>query len=248
MINKSNFTWIDAIIIVLKKHNNIATLKMLHQEAPKIYSNYNFISGKTPFKTINERVQRDKRITKLAPGLYTLTEKINELPKEYNPKLQTKSEKEGLNHISIQSLLLQLGQIYGFETYTPDKSKKIISKTLGDFATIEKYPQFTYDRIVKRVKMIDVTWFNARKFPINLFEIEHSSDMKNALSKFMELMDFKTRMTIVAPEIRENEFYKIMEQPSFKPILSQTIFYSYAKVEKLYNSEKEIHSLRTLII
>ena len=96
--------------------------------------------------------------------------------------------------------------------------------------------------------MIDVTWFNSRNFPVNLFEVEHSSDMKNALSKFMELLDFKTRMTIVASEERENEFNRIMEQPSFKPIYNQTIFYSYDKIERLYNSEKEIHSLRNQIV
>lgn len=247
MKKKSKFTWSDAIITVLIKNNLIASLKTLHQEAPVIYSQHNIITGKTPFKTINERVQRDKRFVKLSPGLYSLSDKINDLPKEYNPMLQTNDEKEILNHISVQALLLQLGEIYKFYTFTPDKSKKVLNKTLSEYITLSEYPNFTYKRIIDRVKFIDVSWFNERKFPSNLFEVENSSDMKNALSKFMELIDFKTKMTIVAPQKRENEFRKIMEQPTFKSISNQTLFWSFEKVEKLYNAEKEIHYLRKQI-
>jgi hypothetical protein len=248
MNRKIKFTWSDAIIEVLKRHNNVVTLKSLHNEAPETYSNYNKIIGKTPHKTINERVQRDDRITKLAPGLYTLTEFLNDLPKEYNPKLQTKEDKEKLNHISIQAILLQLGQLYKFDTYTPDKSKKHLDKQLGDFSTLAEYPEFTYKRIIDRVKMIDVTWFNERLFPSHIFEVEHSTDIKNALLKFLELMDFKAKMSIVSPKERENEFNKIMEQPVFKPMFNQVKFWHYGKVEKLYLSEKEILPLRAEVL
>lgn len=241
----NKFTWSDAIIEILKRHNFIASLKILHQEAPAIYSKYNRIIGKTPYKTINERVQRDERIIKIVPGVYTLKEKINTLPKEYNPAFQTTLEKEKSNHISIQALLLQLGKIYNFDTYTPDKSKKYFNNTLNDFTTFQDFPTFTNQRIVKRIKMIDVLWFNERGFPISVFEVENTTDMKNALSKFMELMDFKTKMTIVSPKERENEFKNIMKQPTFRPISKQTLFWSYDKVEKLYNSEQEIYFLRS---
>lgn len=207
---REKFTWSDAIITVLKHHKNVALLKTLHVEAPLIYAQYNKISGTTPHKTINERVQRDKRFTKLAPSIYTLTEFLNELPKEYNPNFQTKDEKEKLTHISIQAILLQLGQIYKFGTYTPDRSKIYLDKKLGDFATIHEYPKFTYKRIIDRVRKIDITWFNQRMFPSNVFEVESSTDMKNALSKYMELMDFKIRMIIVAPIERGKEFNKIL--------------------------------------
>ncbi|MCK4445785.1 MAG: hypothetical protein KAW56_01750 [Candidatus Marinimicrobia bacterium] len=248
MKNKKRFTWSDAIIEVLTNHSNVASLKTLHIEAPKIYAQFNKISGLTPYKTINERVQRDNRITKLSPGLYVLTEFLNELPKKYNPEYQTKDEKYEFTHVSIQSILLQLGKIYRFHTYTPDKSKSYLDKKLGDFATLERYPEFTYKRVIDRVKMVDVTWFNERMYPSCLFEVEKTSDIKNALSKFMELMDFKTKMKIISTKERENEFYNIMEQPTFKPILKQVKFWTYEKVEKLYQSEKEISPLRAEVL
>lgn len=248
MKNKKKFTWSDAIIEVLKSHSNMASLKALHIEAPKIYAQYNKISGLTPYKTINERVQRDSRITRLAPGQYAISEFLKELPKEYNPEHQTKDEKDELTHVAIQSILLQLGELYNLKTYTPDKSKKYFDKKLVDFVTLIDYPEFTYKRVIDRVKMVDVTWFNERMYPSCIFEVEHTSDMKNALSKFIELVDFKTKMRIVSPKERENDFNKIMEQPTFKIIFNQVKFWNYEKVEKLYLYEKEIFPLRTEIL
>ena len=220
-MKNGKFTWSDAIEEVIRQNDNVATLKLLHERAPLIYAQHNEIKGLTPHKTIDERVQRDRRFFKLVPGLYTLADKLDELPSNINPKTQTVEQKENLTHISMQALLLQLGQFYKYRTYTPDKSKKYISQKLGDFTSLEDFPEFTYDRIIKRAKMIDVSWFNERGMPARVFEVENSTDIKNGLSKFMELLDFKTSMFIVAPARRENEFKKILEQPTFKPIEKQ---------------------------
>jgi hypothetical protein len=80
--------------------------------------------------------------------------------------------------------------------------------------------------------------------PSRVFEVENSTDMKNGLSKFMELVDFRTKMFIVAPSRRENEFNKILEQPTFKPIEKQVSFWNYEKVEKIFNAEKDTNELR----
>ena len=50
-------------------------------------------------------------------------------------------------------------------------------------------------------------------------------------------------MFVVAPSKRENEFRKILEQPTFKPIEKQVHFWNYEKVEKLFNAEKDTHEL-----
>jgi len=55
-------------------------------------------------------------------------------------------------------------------------------------------------------------------------------------------------MFVVAPSKRENEFRKILEQPTFKPIEKQLHFWNYEKVEKLFNAEKDTHELRKQII
>lgn len=242
-----NFTWSDAIEEVIRRNNNVATLKTLHEYAPSIYAEHNVIKGLTPHKTIDERVQRDKRFYKLVPGLYTLVATLNNLPKEINPSTQTVEQKENLTHVSMQALLLQLGQFYRYQTYTPDRKKDYIKQKLGDLASLQEFPKFTYERIISRTRNIDVSWFNDRGMPSRVFEVENSTDIKNGLSKFMELIDFKTSMFVVAPSRRENEFKNILDQPTFKPIEKQVHFWNYEKVEKLFNAERETHELRTQI-
>ena len=243
-MKKRKFTWSDAIEEVIRQNENTATLKTLHQQAPAIYSEHNEIKGLTPHKTIDERVQRDKRFFKIVPGLYTLVETLDELPANINPKKQTAEQRDTLTHISMQALLLQLGQFYRYETYTPDRIKTYINQKLGAFASLDEFPNFTYGRVVSRIRNIDVSWFNERGMPSRVFEVENSTDIKNGLSKFMELQDFKTGMFIVAPSKRENEFKKILEQPTFKPIEKQVQFWNYEKVEKLFNAERDIYELR----
>jgi hypothetical protein len=245
---RNTFTWSDAIEEVIRQNDNMATLKILHEFAPAVYAQHNVIKGLTPHKTIDERVQRDKRFHKLVPGLYTLVATLGELPKEVNPTTQTAEQKENLTHVSIQALLLQLGQLYRFQTYTPDRKKNYITQKLGDFASLSEFPKFTYQRVLDRTRNIDVSWFNERGMPTSIFEVENSTDMKNGLSKFMELQDFRTKMFIVAPSRRENELKNIFKQPTFKPIEERVQFWNYEKVEKLFKSESETHGLRNQIV
>jgi hypothetical protein len=72
--------------------------------------------------------------------------------------------------------------------------------------------------------------------------------MKNGLSKFMELQDFRTKMFIVAPSKRENEFKNIFKQPTFRPIAAQVRFLNYETVERQVKSERDTHSLRSELI
>ena len=99
---------------------------------------------------------------------------------------------------------------------------------------------FTYEDIVKRVQSIDVFWFNERKFPACVFEIEHSTDFRNALIKFLELQDFNVEMYIVSPKERQREFFHKIEFSSFKPIKSRTKFISYEEISHWHSKTYEL--------
>ncbi len=120
-MSKNKFTWSDAIEAVIRQNGNVASLKKLHENAPPIYAQHNEIKGLTPHKTIDERVQRDTRFFKLVPGLYTLVSTLNDLPSDLNPKTQTAEQRETLTHISMQALLLQLGQFTNTRRSRPIK-------------------------------------------------------------------------------------------------------------------------------
>ena len=89
-MDNKQLTWSEVIEQVMLNRGYFATLKQLHEEAPKLKT---FI-GKTPDRTINERVQRDKRFTKIMPGLWALSEYLNKLPDHLNPKIEKASRKK----------------------------------------------------------------------------------------------------------------------------------------------------------
>ena len=72
----AELTWSEAIEQAIIQNGYIATLKEIYQIAPTLKQ----FNGLTPDRTINERVQRDKRFVKLKPGLYGLKNYLEKLP------------------------------------------------------------------------------------------------------------------------------------------------------------------------
>ncbi|MBF0231047.1 MAG: hypothetical protein HQK63_15875 [Desulfamplus sp.] len=229
-------TWSEAIKLAIIKLGYIATLKQIYEIAPS----FKKFEGLTPHKTINERVQRDEQFYKLKPGLYCLRGHLDKLPDEYNPNIKkTKEEEIIINHSYIQGLLIEIGNLNGFQTFTPDKNSVFLSKKLGDIITQKELPNFTYGHIIQSTKYIDVIWFNARSFPNSIFEIEHSTNFRNSLVKFVELQDFNTNMILIAPKDQSKirKFEQEIEKSAFSSIKNRIKFFDYDYVEKLYKHQ-----------
>jgi len=232
----NEITWSEAIRLSIIESGYIASLKQIYEIALK---KKNF-EGLTPHRTINERVQRDKQFYKIKPGLYGLTDFLDKLPNEYNPNVKkTKEEDNIINHSYIQGLLIEIGNINGFSTFTPDKNQTFLSKKLGDLATKNEIPHFTFDNILQSSKYIDVIWFNERNFPNSVFEIENSTNFRNSLVKFVELQDFNLTMTLIAPndESKYKKYQQEIEKSAFASIRNRVKFFNYDYIEKLYNHQ-----------
>ena len=161
-----------------------------------------------------------------------------------------KSDKEvEFNHSYYQGLLLEIGKLRKFNTFIPnqDKNKKYLERPLKEFATIERFYNFTYDFIIDRASTIDVSWFNERNFPQAFFEIEYSTDFKNSLLKFLELQDFNVDFRIVADKKREKQFNSAMTFTAFKNIGSRVKFLPYDVVAELHTKTIELSLIESNI-
>lgn len=236
MSKEKSITWSEAVEKAIIESGYLATLKQIHRLAPT----FKEFEGLTPDKTINERVQRDSRFYKIKPGLYALKAHLDKIPDEYNPHIEkSETQEQEITHSYIQGLLIEIGNSKGYQTYTPDKGRKFLNRTLSDVATENEIPQFTFKKIIHSTKYIDVIWFNERQFPTNIFEVENSTNIRNSLVKFAELQDFATSMTIVAPHGKLKQFAQEIQKAAFSSIERRVKFYDYEFVEKLYNHEKE---------
>ena len=227
-------TYSEAIEQVMLKNGYFAPLKLIYKEIWN-YKDKSEIVGKTPDMTIQERVQRDKRFTRIGLGVYALTDYIDRLPKTEIPK--TKQAEKERKHARIQGMLLEIGnhQKDISDTYTNDKKWIFENKTLGSLATIQKVPLFTFQNIIDdSISFVDVIWFNQRQFPQVIFEVEHSTDFRDAFIKFMELQDFQTRFYCVSDICRREKFEKEKSKAAFSAINNRVNFLTYEQVENDY--------------
>ena len=118
MRNNNDTTYSEAIERVMLDNGYFAPLKLLYKEIWK-YKDRSKIIGKTPDMTIQERVQRDPRFTRVAKGVYALTEFIEQVEQnnfgffavEKN-KIVFKKVKEFENTEKIVKQKIRIGQSY----------------------------------------------------------------------------------------------------------------------------------------
>ncbi len=235
-------TFSEAIEQVMMHNGYYAPLKLIYKEFEK----YRKFSGLTPLNTIQERVQRDKRFTRIGFGVYALTSYLDKLPQIITPK--TTDEKRNQRHSAIQGMIIEIGNMEGFDTYTPDRSKVFANKELGNIATIKDFPPFTYDKIIRSVKFVDVAWFNERGFPEKIFEVEDSTDFRGSLVKFAELQDFNTSFNLVASAERKTKYDREVFKTAFTNIISRCRFVNYSDVEELYDASLNYHKVSKSVI
>lgn len=227
----------EAVIQTLEKLGGQATLAQLNSEVLKI-KNCEW-KTKTPFASIRRIVQERPETFKVRPGLWALRshqEKLGLI--EYQSLNQTSKSLEQ-NHSYYQGLLVEIGNLRGYDTFIPhqDKNKLFINKPLKVVSSISILPKYSHDSLVKRSSTIDVIWFNNRQMPNSFFEVEHSTDFQNSLNKFNDLQDFYTRMVIVAGENKKAEYLQKLQYRSFDGIRQRVNFLNYETLVRQYEYE-----------
>lgn len=135
------------------------------------------------------------------------------------------------------------------ETFVPaqDKNKTFLEKPLFEIATMDKFYNFTYDYIIDKAKSVDVTWFNERKLPNSFFEVEHSTDFKNSLLKFVELQDFNVDFRIVADRKNGKHYTSVLSMSAFRCIANRVKFLSYDILSELHTKTVELNLIENRI-
>lgn len=234
----------DAVIQAMEQLGGYAPLGQLYQIALKVPGVK--WGTKTPCATIRRIVQERKEFFKIRSGLWALENYKHKLPEPLRVGKETKAkskEVELFDHTYYQGLLLQIGNLRNYITYVPaqDKNRKFLGKEkLDEFASTTKIFEFTYPFIVNSSRTIDVIWFNQSQLPKAIFEVEHSTDIKNSLIKFVELQDFRTEMKIVANEYRRAQFSKVLTSRAFESIKKLVGFVSYKQVSQEHTKLFEI--------
>ncbi|NOT46725.1 MAG: hypothetical protein HOP17_03100 [Acidobacteria bacterium] len=229
------------VIDVMDENGGYATLGFLYREVDVAKW-----ATRTPFKTINRIVQDDRFFFRIKPGLWALKSRRNEVLEFLEIEKAGAKQLETFNHSYFQGLLVEVGNMKGFQTFVPnqDKNKSFLGKKLGEVSTLETIHQFTYEVLVKRAKTVDAIWFNQRNMPTAFFEVEHSTDIFNSLIKFSDLSDFYSTFCIVADIARRREFDQKISSQVFSPIKNRISFMSYDQLSAVHSNTYKLSSAK----
>lgn len=226
----------EAVVRVMEQNGGYATLVHLYQHVLDVPGCD--WKTKTPFASVRRIVQvHSDLFFKVRPGLWALSAWKERLPPGMQPANNQSREGEEFSHAYYQGLIIQLGNPRKLETHVApqDRNRAFLGKdTLGDLASLREIHAFSYSHLVSRAKTVDVVWFNERRMPEALFEVEHSTDMKNSLVKYVELQDFRTQMFIVADESRSRQFQDVISFQAFRPIHKYVQFLGYEELSNYY--------------
>ena len=241
----NNIKWDDAIIKAIEKCGGYATIEELYQLVPQIREVPSDLDAKHNIRAFLRRMTRiSGKLKRIGLGIYALpgvkTEQtlFDELNKS---DIETKILAESINDVDLHSyfegILIELGMVYGYLTYTADSSALFRGKRLVDFTSLEKLPSFTSPPLVDVAKTIDVIWLKERSLatmPKHTFDVEHTTDFTKALHRAYQLRDFKTTFYVVSSIRKHEQFKKRLETDPYKEISNRIYFRSYEDILSLY--------------
>ena len=230
-MGQKKYTQAQQVIDTLRKIGGYATLgDLYHLVDTKSWAT------KTPNESIRRIVQQSGEIFKIQPGLWALEECREEVMRKFDIEPQEEKSVERFTHGYYQGLIIEIGNMKHYTTYVPaqDQNRKFIEKPLKDICSTIHIPAFSYKELTDRARTVDVIWFNERNMPDTFFEVEHSTDIQNSITKFCDLHDFNSRFLIVAPQNRKEQFDKVISRTAFKDVKKRVSFSSYESIYRQY--------------
>lgn len=107
-------------------------------------------------------------------------------------KEELKNTVEESLHSLLQGRLIEIGNIRGFETYSPNKSKIFNDKTLEQIITLKNCPELQFSDH-QLLRLIDVIWFKSKGsnfIPEKAFEIELTTGVWGGIVRMATLLDY----------------------------------------------------------
>ena len=226
------------VIDAMRRAGGFATFRRLNEIV-----DFSSWATKTPEASVRRIVQNSKEIFRIQPGLWALEDMREEVLRRFNLKSGNAKSEEQFTHGYYQGLLVEIGKFQHKTTYIPaqDRNRLFLGQKLETVTDTMELPPFTYDNLLRKARTVDVIWFNKRRMPSAFYEVEHTTDIKNSLSKFYELQDFFAQFFIVADEARRREFDDKMDVSMFSPLAGRVKFLDYARVAANYEGLAKIN-------
>jgi hypothetical protein len=157
----------------------------------------------------------------------------------------TEQKRTSDKHSTLQGMLLEIGNLRGYQTYCPNKAPKFRNKPLGQIATIESVPEFP-GLSNDIIRQIDVIWFD-KLFPAHAFEVELTTGIWSGLVRLAELRRLNTVFHVVT-DGDSRAFRRRVAGDIFSEIVARCHHASEDEVRELMEAEAHTHELRKRLV
>jgi hypothetical protein len=146
------------------------------------------------------------------------------------------------SHVEAEAILLEIGNLLGFETYTADPAKVFENKKLGVIASAEEVPEIL--RGTKNVERTDVIWYKEDSPPNYFFEVEHGGTMRDALHRLYQARHLNARFFVVGPEENRQKFEEWVSTSPYNTSRKLYTFKTFEELSKLYGLIKSAENFK----
>lgn len=230
-------TWKELVADALKSAGGTASL----QEITAALKSNPVRPQTATWQATIRRVVRQYRIfepVKMETGLagYRLTEQVQPTQKIPADKSDPHGEQQGL--------LLQLGILCGYETFTNSTDKTIRhfgGESISNFATVRNDAESLSALPLKKMKNTDVMWMaddSEGLFPRYAFEVEESTKVRSGLIRLLQIPErYNTKLYIVGPSDKEAGLFKrFMSESPFRQHANRFQFCFYDEVKEFHKN------------
>jgi len=158
-------------------------------------------------------------------------------------KEEAKNTVEESLHSVLQGRLIEIGNIRGYQTYCPDKSRVFNERKLDEITTLKSCPQLQFSDY-NLLRQIDVMWFKPKGnnfIPEYAFEVELSTGVWSGVGRMATLIDYSNvGLYIIANDAKK--FNQVTS--SFHDIAYRYKFVPNDLLGDLYSAELNLKELR----
>jgi len=149
-------------------------------------------------------------------------------------------------HSVLQGRILEIGNVRGYQTFCPNKSKKFNDKKLVEIATLSTCPDLQFSDY-EVLRQIDVLWFrekNDKMIPEYAFEVELSTGVWSGVGRMATLIDYaNTRLYVISND--DKKYNQVVQtyfefSARYRHVLAENI-------GELYAAELNLRELRARI-
>jgi len=162
--------------------------------------------------------------------------------RDKSEKVVSKEIESDLSHTEAEMLLLKIGKLLGYDTYSPNKNISAYNEPLSNYITVNEIPKRFLGDMLNIVSQIDVIWFKD-DVPTFAFEVEYTTGVATGVQRLYQLVPLKTELFVIAKEETRRLFEKFVDSNPYYTKREQFHFKTYDQLEDYFNYSSEFQAM-----